>query len=115
MSQSKGEKPTIQLEPTFTYEEIAEATGFSVTFVRREAGAGFLKHRLRGRRMVCTQKQIDAWLKVLEERQEDKRACRVTSRDQRAIGTPKRRGGKPQSYKPTADADILMSLGVTTK
>lgn len=108
-----GVRPAIQLEPTFTYEEVAAATGFSLSFVRREAGEGHLKHRPQGRRMVCTQRHVDNWLQDLEERQEDKRAARVTRRDQKGRAQPKPRRKPVKAYTPQADSDILANLGIT--
>jgi len=113
---STDNRPKIQLEPTYTYEEVAEALGVSLALIKREAAANRLKHRRKGRYMVCTQQDIDGWWAGQYERSADKRAGRVTRRDQReeVTANPNKRG-KVESYQPQVDADILSRLGLPTK
>lgn len=106
--------PSIRLEPTWTYQEIADATGFSLSLIRKEAAAGHLKHRPRGRLMVATQADIDAWLAGYYERLETRRAARVTRRDQQGKPVPKKRA-RENTYSVQADADIKAALGLPTK
>lgn len=92
-------KPAIHLEPTYTYEEVAIALGVSLALIKREAAANRLKHRRKGRYMVCTQGDIDDWWAGQYERGADKQAARVTRRDQRGeVSSTKRNRGKTEGY-----------------
>lgn len=109
-------KPAIQLEPTFTYQEAADALGVSLTLIKREAAANRLKHRRKGRFCVVTQADIDAWWAAQYERSADKRAGRVARRDQRGEVSPtKSKRKRENDYTPQADRDILSRLGLPTK
>jgi excisionase family DNA binding protein len=107
-------KPAIQLEPTYTYAEVAKALGVSLALIKREAAANRLKHRRKGRFCVVTQTDIDDWWAGQYERSADKRTSRVTRRDQQVSPTPNKRR-KAESYQPQADADILARLGLPTE
>ena len=101
--------PTLQLEPTFTYDEAADALGVSLSLIQKEAASGRLRTRRLGRRSVVTQRDIDEWWEGRYDRRLDVRAARVTRKDQRQ--SPK----VVNAEKPQADPDILERLGYATK
>lgn len=101
--------PTLRLEPTFTYEQVAEVLNVSVSLIQKESASGRLRARRLGRRMVVTQRDLDAWWEGRYDQQADVKAARVTRKDQR----PKSVKAAPREVK--ADPDILEALGLTPK
>ena len=106
-------KPPLKVPATYTYTEVAAALNVPVSYVKSEVGAGRLLSFPKGRFMVVTQAELDAWFDRQRERAEDKRAGKVAQHDQK----PKR-GRAPKAkkgrYAVTADADILEALGLPT-
>jgi excisionase family DNA binding protein len=117
MTTQKGAtKPPLILEPAYSYQECADALGVSLALIYREAAAGRLRHFREGRFCKVMKHDLEAWREGQYERSADKRAARVTHRDQQGKVSPvqdKRK--KADSYKPQADNDILSKLGLPTE
>lgn len=103
-------KPKLKVEPGYSLREIAAAYEVSYTHLQMENAKGNLKTARKGRRLVSTQTEIDAWWNARHERQADARAGRVARRDQQ--GKEPRRVKAKTDYKPDVDEDIRRELGL---